>query len=157
MADQPSWVAVAVACVGVLGTLGGAVLGYQSGAMSVNKDYVQIAMNNLNNDKSTPELREWSVEILNKLSPVPMNSSLIQKLSMAVGPLEARTNRQGNDINPYGLAADNPQMCAQMCAQNDKCDAMTFIESTHSCWLKHGVPPSSPNPDMISAVKARKS
>ena len=52
--------------------------------MSVDKDYVQIAMSNLNNEKASPELREWSVTILNKLSPVPMKNSLKKELRTVV-------------------------------------------------------------------------
>jgi len=75
------WLSVAVALVGLVGGLGGAILGYQSGVKSVDKDYVQIAMTNLNNEKASPELRQWSVQILNKLSPVPMGGKLRNELA----------------------------------------------------------------------------
>ena len=130
-------------------------MGYQSGTKSINKDYVQIAMNNLNNEKSTPELRKWSIEVLNKLSPIPMDSSLKKELSVVMGPLEIGTNRQGNDFNAYGFSAMNAQICAEICRKDERCDAMTYVESLKTCWPKRGVPNTSPNPDMISAVKIR--
>ena len=81
MAENSPSLSIVIACVGLAGTLVGAFLGYQTGERTVNKDYVQIAMSNLNNEKSSPELREWSVEVLNKLSPVPMNSNLRNELT----------------------------------------------------------------------------
>ena len=123
--------------------------------MSVNKDYVQMAMDNLNNEKSTPELRQWSIQVLSKLSPVPMNNSLKKELSAVMGPLEKETNRQGNDFSFNGLAAANAEICAEMCRADEKCDAMTYVVSLKTCWPKHGVPKQAKNPDMISAVKIR--
>lgn len=80
MRPQGGWVTVAVAALGIIGTLGSGFIGYQSGALSVNKDYVQIAMRNLAEEKSSPELRRWSVDILNKLAPVPFDEELKDQL-----------------------------------------------------------------------------
>ena len=155
MADNSPWIAVAIACVGVAGTLGGAILGHQGGAMSVNKDYVQIAMDNLNNRNTIPALRKWSIDVLNELSPVPMDRSLKEQLLVpaVMGPLEMETNRQGNDFDAFGRGAENAQLCAEMCRIDEDCDAMTYVVSLKTCWMKRGVPSARKHPDMISAVK----
>ena len=90
MNDKSPWLSVIVAVVGVAGVAFGASLTYLSGSMSVNKDYVKIAMDNLNNQNSSPELRQWSTQILNELSPVPMSGKLRKELGseLIVRPAE---------------------------------------------------------------------
>ena len=70
-------------------------------------------------------------------------------------PLEVGINRQGNDFDAFGKPAGNEQLCAELCKNDQKCDSMTYVKSTHLCWLKAGVPPASADADMVSAVKDR--
>lgn len=72
-----------------------------------------------------------------------------------MSPLEYGINLQGYDFDAYGKAAGNEQLCAEMCKNDEKCDAMTYVKPTGLCWLKHGVPPRSTDPNMVSSVKKR--
>ena len=62
-----------------------AVFGWlaQTGASErgANKEYVQMALTILQDNKSTPELRSWAASVMDNLSPVPLSASLRQKLS----------------------------------------------------------------------------
>ncbi len=42
-----------------------------------------MAITNLANKESSPELRQWSVEILNKLAPIPLSKKLQDELTFA--------------------------------------------------------------------------
>lgn len=73
--------------------------------------------------------------------------------SRPMGALERNTDRHKQDIYPFGRYADNAKHCSEMCQLDRDCDAMTFVISTRTCWLKNGVPEATYNPDMISAKK----
>jgi len=80
MSDQSPWLAVAIAIVGTVGTVAAGAIGYQSGSKAVDKDYVQMAITSLGSKDTSPELRQWSVQILNKLAPVPLSQKLQEQL-----------------------------------------------------------------------------
>ena len=71
-----------------------------------------------------------------------------------MGPLEEGVNRQGYDFDSAGLAAENAEVCAELCRVNERCVAMTYVVSRRTCWLKGRKPEPKPHPDMISSVKA---
>ena len=75
--------------------------------------------------------------------------------TVVMGQLQYGINLQGNDFDAFGKPAGNEQLCAEMCRSDSKCDAMTYVKSTGRCWMKHGVPATSVNSDMVSAVKLR--
>lgn len=81
MIDKRATTSIGIAIIGAAGIVAAAVVGYQSGTNTVNKDYVQIAMTNLRDEKASPELRRWSSQILNELSPVPMGTVLEEQLA----------------------------------------------------------------------------
>ena len=160
---------IAIACVGVVGALVGALLGYQTGEKTVNKDYVQIAMSNLNNEKSTPELREWSVTILNKLSPVPMNSDLRKELTQFVyakpSPIpiapfakELCPDLIGQDTGRANTIAHHEAMDRKFIEQYEKCrikfanivkyinDINTMTRNPHETSVTGGAPLQTPSP-----------
>jgi len=74
------WLALSIAAIGMIGTLAAGAIGYQSGIKQVDKDYVQIAIDILRKKDSSQELRKWSVDVLNSLSPVPFGKSLEKQL-----------------------------------------------------------------------------
>lgn len=80
MNNQSPWLAISIAIVGTIGTVSAGAIGYQSGAKAVDKDYVQMAITNLGSKDTSPELRQWSVQILNKLAPVPLSNKLQEQL-----------------------------------------------------------------------------
>lgn len=88
MDEKYPWSTVAVAAIGVVGTIAGSMVGYKSGSMAVDKDYVQMAISSLAAKDTSPELRSWSVEVLNKLAPVPFGPAL--KRELVVVPLTPR-------------------------------------------------------------------
>lgn len=50
-----------------------AIITSNSNRSSTDKDYVNIAVSILNSKDSRPENRDWALEVLNKLSPVPFS------------------------------------------------------------------------------------
>ena len=85
--NAEGWIAVSLGVAGIAGTLIGSTLGYQSGTASVNKDYVQMAITNLDRKDASPELRKWSVDVLSKLSPVPFGKKLENQLAAGPAPI----------------------------------------------------------------------
>jgi hypothetical protein len=74
-----------------------------------------------------------------------------------MGPLELATNRNGSDLFNPGIQVKNASECSNMCEQNVRCQAMTFVQHPNAnggiCWLKGSVPSPSPHTVMTSAVK----
>ncbi|WP_129933957.1 MULTISPECIES: hypothetical protein [unclassified Pseudomonas] len=54
----------------------GWVLQSQTSADAVKKDYVQMAVNILNSEKSDEEMRGWAVAVLDRSSPVPFTRDM---------------------------------------------------------------------------------
>lgn len=79
--NEGGWATVVIAGLGLAGTVAAGAFGYQAGTAAVNKDYVQIAVTNLDRKDASPELRKWSVDVLNRLSPVPFGRKLEGELS----------------------------------------------------------------------------
>lgn len=79
----------------------------------------------------------------------------VPQAKVVMSSLEYGINRQGNDFDAFGKAAGNEQLCAEMCRTDEKCDSVTYVKSTHLCWMKSGVPAATADPDMVSAVKDR--
>ena len=73
--------AIWIAALGMISTLASGVIGYQSGSNAVDKDYVQIATGLLQRKDASPELRNWSAKVLEKLSPVPFGAKLQGELA----------------------------------------------------------------------------
>lgn len=57
------WAAVIIAGLGVIGTIAGSMIGYQTGSNAVNKDYVALAISILDKKDASPDLRKWSVDV----------------------------------------------------------------------------------------------
>lgn len=73
----------------------------------------------------------------------------------SMGPLEFNTNRNQSDLERIPHAANNPEECANLCRDDPRCAAMTFVRSQGACWLKYTKPEPTTNPDMVSAVKVQ--
>jgi len=89
---------------------------------------------------------------------VPAPKNIIEEPSssqVVMSPLEYGVNRQGNDFDAFGKPAGNEQLCAELCRTDSKCDAVTYVKSTHLCWPKKGVPAATADADMVSSVKDR--
>jgi hypothetical protein len=74
-------VSLAVGAMTLVGAIVGSMLTYSVAAESVSKDYVQIATTILTNEKSSPELRTWSIAVLDTKSPVPFTAKQKEELS----------------------------------------------------------------------------
>src|SRR5215469_6869999 len=73
----------ALVAVPVIVAVGGWVIQRRLQKQTVSRDYVQLAVNILENpDKSKvpPELREWAVDLLSENSPTKLNAKAIRTL-----------------------------------------------------------------------------
>ena len=125
-------VAIVVAVIGLLGTLGGAVI--------TNLDKFGGGNSNSGNGGGG--------ELETTADSYPAN----------MGPLELHTNRQGSDFSPNAERVESPEDCARLCGKTGACRAMTFVGSPNNlpggtCWLKYAIPSASPRDDMTSAIK----
>ncbi|MBK1707091.1 PAN domain-containing protein [Halochromatium glycolicum] len=72
---------------------------------------------------------------------------------------EYNVNRRGADYRNFDLASEDPQACAQACAEDAKCQAYTYAPAGHwegsppQCWLKDSVPPRTEVADLVSGVR----
>ena len=71
--------------------------------------------------------------------------------SGVMGPLEPGISYSQGDI--YDRPAGSPEECVQLCSNDDRCRAVTYIISQQRCWLKDRVNPAQLSSDMISAKK----
>ena len=78
-------------------------------------------------------------------------SDMVSAVKVEMGPLEPGISFNGGDI--YDRPAASAEACANLCANEDRCRAVTFIISQQRCWLKDRVNPSAQSNDMISARK----
>ena len=81
MDNQGNRVAIWIAALGMASTLASGAIGYRSGSNAIDKDYVQIATDLLKQKDTSPELRAWSANVLENLSPVPFTIKLKNELS----------------------------------------------------------------------------
>jgi hypothetical protein len=76
-----------------------------------------------------------------------------------MGALEFNTNRQGADLNS-GDEVRRADDCSSLCAQDNRCQAMTFVQHPNGvggiCWLKNVAKDPLPQPGMTSAAKVVK-
>lgn len=68
-----------------------------------------------------------------------------------MGPLEPGISYSQGDI--YDQAADSPEQCVQLCGNDDRCLAVTYIYSQKRCWLKDRINAAQSSGDMVSARK----
>jgi hypothetical protein len=71
---------------------------------------------------------------------------------------EVNHNRAGMDYKNFALTALDPRLCQQACQNDDQCRAWTFVNpgiqgGNARCWLKNGVPVSTPGNCCTSGVK----
>lgn len=68
-----------------------------------------------------------------------------------MGPLEPGISYSQGDI--YDRPATSAEQCVQLCSNDNRCRAVTYIISQQRCWLKDRVNPTQMSSDMISAKK----
>jgi len=75
--------------------------------------------------------------------------------------LETGVDRQGMNYNSYTLSSADPQLCANDCENDPKCEAFTYVNpgvrganSPAECWLKDGVPDPVSSECCVSGVKS---
>jgi len=94
----------------------------------------------------------------NKAVDVPLITTQ-PKTHTEMGALEFNTNRQGADLNS-GDEVRRADDCSSLCAQDNRCQAMTFVQHPNGvggiCWLKNVAKDPLPQPGMTSAAKVVK-
>ncbi|GAO38360.1 hypothetical protein SCH01S_14_00240 [Sphingomonas changbaiensis NBRC 104936] len=137
--SESIWANVAIGGFGLIGVIVAGVLGYQSGSNAVNKDYVQLAATMLTNKESSPELRKWSVDVLNKMSPVPFTQKQKEVLTGAIVPVFMPPVPQ----NKVGLTKNMRELCPDVIKNAPKemtREWMLFVlEKYERCRARHNV------------------
>lgn len=86
--------------------------------------------------------------IIATLTLILLNPTVIAN---PMGQAEMRTDRPGKDYHHF--QANHFSVCATSCATNAQCRAYTYVNSSHTCWLKDSVPKRKSNGCCISGVK----
>ena len=68
-----------------------------------------------------------------------------------MGALEHGVSYSGGDL--YDRPAGSAEQCVTLCANDDRCRAVTFIISQQRCWIKDRINDPQQSGDMISARK----
>jgi hypothetical protein len=75
------------------------------------------------------------------------------------GNMEFDIDRPGQDFQNFDLQSADPALCQGACSQNPQCKAWTYVKPNTTqgpnprCWLKSGVPPTTPSSCCVSGVK----
>jgi hypothetical protein len=83
--------------------------------------------------------------------PAAQPASTAEHFTGPMGPLENGISYNGGDL--YDQSAESADACAQLCANDDRCRAVTFVISQKRCWVKNHVNGSAQSSDMISSRK----
>jgi hypothetical protein len=73
--------------------------------------------------------------------------------------MEFDIDRPGQDFQNFDLQSADPALCQGACSQNPQCKAWTYVKPNTTqgpnprCWLKSGVPPTTPSSCCVSGVK----
>jgi hypothetical protein len=78
--------------------------------------------------------------------------SLKEALFRGMGMLRQNENRTGTDLDK-GQRVSSAEACALRCANDNRCQAMTFIKSAQLCYLKQDAGNATYTTDMDSALK----
>jgi hypothetical protein len=84
-------------------------------------------------------------------TPTVIETPAVRHSADLMGPLQPGISYNQGDL--YDRPASSPQQCSQLCYNDDRCRAVTFVISQQRCWIKDRVNPTSSSPDMISALK----
>jgi hypothetical protein len=97
-------------------------------------------------------------------SAPPPQSPKVGSVGPAVPPpagtFEVNHNRPGMDYKNFLMTALDPRLCQQACQSDSQCRAWTYVNpgklnqgANARCWLKKGVPPSTPSDCCTSGAK----
>jgi len=91
----------------------------------------------------------------NEARPAPTPSPVVApapaRFTGPMGQLEPGLSYSGGDM--YDRPSSSAQQCVQICANDDRCRAVTFIISQQRCWVKDRINVPQPSSDMVSSRK----
>ena len=70
-----------------------------------------------------------------------------------MAPMEWGIDRPGSDYKSFITARNDPQLCQDQCAVEDRCVAWTFDLRASRCWLKNVVPSATAHNETVSGIK----
>ena len=138
-----SKVLIAVAVIGVVGTIGAAVI--------ANADKLFPKTSSPTSPAPAPQPRPARPDQgVTKLPPVQADGERT-RFTGRMGPLEEGISYNHGDM--YDRPANSPQECAAACYNDDRCIAVTYVTDQKRCWLKNSIGPIGRSPAMISSRK----
>lgn len=92
---------------------------------------------------------------MNQPDMMPMRPDITASVPGA--EMEPDTNRPGDDYTSFDLVVPDPQACADVCREDEKCTAFTYVKpgiqgEQARCWLKSGIPDAHPDACCVSGV-----
>ncbi|WP_188020330.1 PAN domain-containing protein [Deferribacter autotrophicus] len=100
----------------------------------------------------------WNGIKISDGSNIP-NNTQIQTGDTSTSNMEYNTDRPGLDYKNFNLPANDPKLCKQVCDNDPKCKAWTFVKPNTiqgpnpRCWLKYAVPNPIKSNCCISGIK----
>ena len=85
-------------------------------------------------------------------------AGLVHSQGSQMSPMERGVNRPGLDYSSFEQPVDDPAVCSNACARDQKCRAWTYvrpnIQGPHPrCWLKSGIPSPQSDGCCVSGTK----
>lgn len=139
-------VLIAVAVIGVVGTIGAAVIA------NVDKLFPKASSPAI--PRPTPQPRPATPDqdaTKNATKRQPPSVQPGGRFTGSMGPLEEGVSYNQGDL--YDQPSSSPQQCALFCYNDDRCVAITFIKSQQRCWIKSSIGPVGRSGDMVSSRK----
>ena len=139
-----SKVLIAVAVIGVVGTIGAAVIA------NVDKLFPKTPSPAVPSQTPQPRLGTPDQGVTKRSPPVQPESDRT-RFTGRMGPLEEGISYNQGDM--YDRPANSPQECAAACYNDDRCIAVTYVTDQKRCWLKNSIGPIGRSPAMVSSRK----
>jgi hypothetical protein len=128
-------------------------------ALMADKKVVAVAVIGLIGTLGAAAISNWDKLFTGRQVPPPfhapepdapgLNPVGTRRFTGSMGPLEDGISYNQGDL--YDRASGSPEDCANFCYNDDRCIAMTYVKSQQRCWIKSSIGPVGKSPDMVSA------
>ncbi|MEJ0087935.1 MAG: PAN domain-containing protein [Pseudomonadota bacterium] len=103
----------------------------------------------INQPQITPEQRPVASQPASMNPPAPDPVSSGPTFAGTMGPLENGISYNQGDL--YDQPSSSAEQCSNICYNDNRCVAVTFIKSQQRCWVKNKIGTPMQSSDMISA------
>jgi hypothetical protein len=89
-----------------------------------------------------PKIAEMSLGCISSLGPVPVRMTTAEGIDFT-----------GGDLTLNGYSGISFEQCQNICLNDNRCIAVSYVPSRSSCWPKNSIVATNPNPGVVSAYR----